>query len=90
MEYKLYYCTNTPGLFTFFGLSHNSLDSYRRGLKAVLLHNDNKYPSIPIVNTVHLKESYDNMELLLEIIKWSSYVYEGEIHKVLLFSLSLG
>ena len=74
IENKLCYCTNIPSLFTSLGLPHNPLDwrlfidSSKRCLKDVLLHNGNKYPSIPIANSVHLKESCDNMELLLEAI----------------------
>ena len=71
MENKLCYCTNIPGLFTSFGLQHIPsdwrlfIDSSKRSL--------NKYPSIPIAHSVQLKESYDNMELLLEAIKYSEY-----------------
>ena len=79
MENKLCYCTNIPGLFTSLGLPHNPsdwrlfIDSSKRSLKGVLLHNRNKYPSIPITHSVHLKKSYDNMELLLEAIKYIEY-----------------
>ena len=79
MENKLCYCTNMPGLFTSLGLPHNPsdwrlfIDSSKRSLMGVLLHNGNKYPSIPIAHSVHLKESYDNMELFLEAIKYSEY-----------------
>ena len=79
MENKLCYCTNIPGLFMSLGLPHNPsdwrlfIDSSKRSLKGVLLHNGNKYHSIPIAHLVHLKESYDNMELLLEAIKYSEY-----------------
>ena len=79
IENKLCYCTNIPGLFTSLGLPHNPsdwrlfIDSSKRRIKGVLLHNGNKYPSIPIAHSVHLKESYDNMELLLEAIKYSEY-----------------
>ena len=78
MENKLCYCTNIPGLFTSLGLPHNLsdwrlfIDSSKRSLNGVL-HNGNKYPSIPIAHSVHLKVSYDNMELLLEAIKYSEY-----------------
>ena len=77
MENKLCYCTNIPPLFTSLGLPHNPSDwrlfinSSKRSFKGVLLHNGNKYPSIPIAHSVHLKESYDNMGLLLEAIKYS-------------------
>ena len=79
MENKLCYCTNIPDLFTSLGLLHNPLDwrlftdSSKRSLKGVLLYNGNKYSSIPIAHSVHLKESYDNMELLLEANKYSEY-----------------
>ena len=79
MENKLCYCTNIPGFFTSLGLPHNPSDwrlfrdSSKRSLKGVLLHNGNKYLSITIAHSVHLKESYDNMELLLEAIKYSEY-----------------
>ena len=75
MENKLCYCTNIPGLFTSLDLPHNPsdwcliIDSSKRSLKGVLLLHGNRYPSIPI----HLKEFYDNMELLLEAIKCSKY-----------------
>ena len=61
MENKLCYCTNIPGLFTSLGLPHNPsdwhlfIDSSKRRLKGVLLHNGNKYPSIPIARSVHLR-----------------------------------
>ena len=79
IENKLCYCTNIPGLFMSLGLPPNPsdwrlfIDSSKQSLKGVLLHNGNKYPSISIAHSVHLKESYDNMELLLEAIKYSKY-----------------
>jgi hypothetical protein len=41
------------------------IDSSKRSLKAVLLHNGNNYASLPIGHSVHLKESYENLELVL-------------------------
>ena len=79
MENKLCYSTNIPGWFTSLGLPHNPsdwrifIDSSKRCLKGVLLHHGNKYPSIPIAHSVHLKESYDNMEIPLEAINYSEY-----------------
>ena len=79
MENKLCYCTNIPGLFTSLGLPHNPsdwrlfIDSSKRSLKGVLLYNGNKYPSIPIAHSVNLNESYDNMELFLEAIRYIEY-----------------
>lgn len=47
------------------------IDFFERSLKAVLLHNRNKYPSIAIAHSVCLKESYDNIEFLLEAVKYN-------------------
>ena len=49
------------------------IDSSKRSLKAVLWHNGNRYPNISIPHSVHLKESYDNMELLLEADIYNQY-----------------
>ncbi|XP_064117866.1 malonate--CoA ligase ACSF3, mitochondrial-like [Macrobrachium nipponense] len=74
MENRLRYCTNVSGLFTFLGFPlnpsewHLFIDSSKRSFKPVLLHNGNKCPSIPIAHSVHLKESYNNMELILEVV----------------------
>ena len=98
MENKLCYCTNIPGLFTSLGLPHNPsdwrlfIDSSKQSLKGVLLHNGNKYPSIPIAHSVHLKESYDNMELLLEAVKYSEYQWSlcGDLKVIGLMGMQVG
>jgi hypothetical protein len=65
------------------GHQHNTpewrlfVDSSKVSLKAVLLHNGNKYPSVPLAHAVNMKESYEDMKLLLEKIhcekcKWIS------------------
>jgi hypothetical protein len=41
------------------------IDSSKTSLKAVLLHNCNNYASLPIGHLVHLKESYENLKLVL-------------------------
>jgi hypothetical protein len=44
------------------GHQHNTpewrlfIDSSKVGLKAVLLHNGNKYPSVPLAHAVNMKE----------------------------------
>ena len=99
MENNLCYCTNIPGLFTSIGLPHNPsdlrffIDSSKRCLKRVLLYNGNKYPCVPIAHSVHLKESYDNMELLLEAIKYSKYQWSlyGDLKVIgLLMGMQVG
>ncbi|KAF2354770.1 hypothetical protein FHG87_014471 [Trinorchestia longiramus] len=49
--------------------------SSKQSLKAVLLHIGNKYLSIPISYSVRLKESYDNLELFLEAVKYNQYLW---------------
>jgi hypothetical protein len=48
------------------------IDSSKRSLKAVLLHNGNNYASIPIGHSVHLKESYENLVLELTKIRYTA------------------
>ena len=75
----LCYFSDLPGLFAFLGIEHESrewrlfIDANKRSLKAVLLHNGNKYPSIPVAHSVILKESYDNMVVLLRCLKYEEY-----------------
>ncbi|UYV63997.1 hypothetical protein LAZ67_2006283 [Cordylochernes scorpioides] len=42
-------------------------------MKAVLLHNGNKFPSVPIANASNMKETYENMKLLLKKIEYERY-----------------
>jgi len=37
------------------------VDSSKVSLKAVLLHNGNKFPSVPLAHSANMKESYENM-----------------------------
>jgi hypothetical protein len=47
------------------------VDSSKFILKAVLLHTGCIHPSIPIALSVHMKETYENMDLLLKAISYS-------------------
>jgi hypothetical protein len=73
MEESLCYCSEISGLFKAIGFSHDPqdrrlfIDSSTRSLKAVLLHNGNQHPSIPVAYSVHLKEDYGNIKLLQKI-----------------------
>jgi len=42
-------------------------------LKALLLHNGNKFPSVPPAHAAEMKESYENMKVLLEKIQYEKY-----------------
>jgi hypothetical protein len=68
----LCFCSDIDGLFTALEIEYDPgnwrlfIDSSTRSLKAVLLHNGNIFPSIP----VHLKEDYGNVKLFLEKINY--------------------
>ncbi|KAK4878970.1 hypothetical protein RN001_007116 [Aquatica leii] len=64
-ENNLVFCNNIKGLLQKMGLSEYTpdewrlfIDSSRRSLKCVLLHNGNKYGSIPIGHSTSMKEEY--------------------------------
>lgn len=66
----------TTGLFTFPTFPHNTsawclfIDFSKRTLKDVFLLNGNEGASISIDYSVHLKKSYDNMELFVTTAKY--------------------
>jgi hypothetical protein len=48
-------------------------DSSKVRWKAVLLHNGNKFPSIPVAHAVHMKETYENLHGLLKQIRYEKH-----------------
>jgi len=73
MERDLVACADIDGLMQTLNINHIPLDwrlfidSSKLSLKAVLLHNGNTLPSIPVGHSVHNK-SYENMKILMEAI----------------------
>ena len=71
------YRSDIPGLFEQFGFEHDPaewrlfIDSSKSNLKAVLLHNGYKKPSIPLVYADGLKETYKSIETISQLIKYS-------------------
>jgi hypothetical protein len=51
------------------------IDSSKHSLKAFLLHNGNKHPSIPIAYTVQMKGTYENMKNLLDKINYNKHCW---------------
>ena len=49
------------------------VDSSKVSLKVVLLHNGNRFPSVPLAHPVNMKESYESMKLLLGKIKYDEF-----------------
>lgn len=76
-EESLVYCNNIPEVVIKLGATSYEkeewrlfIDSSKSSLKGVLLHNSNMLASVPVAHSVHLKETYENLELLLEKIKY--------------------
>lgn len=78
-EEGLVYCYNVPGLMEQLKITYNVnewrlfIDSSKRSLKAVLLHNGNKYASVPVGHSVYLKECYENLELILTKLNYCDH-----------------
>jgi hypothetical protein len=58
----------TAGCYVIFKhkIQYPNTNSCKVSLKAVLLHDANKHPPVPPTHAVHLKETYANIQSLLE------------------------
>jgi len=76
MEKGIVACTGIDGLMQTVNIHHIPLDwrlfidSSKLSLKTVLLQNGNTLPSIPVGHSMHNKESYENMKILVEVINY--------------------
>jgi len=93
------YCNDVNGLMIALGYNHCSsewrlfIDSSERSLKAVLLHNGNKFPSVPVAYGALLKESYEAMKRVLQKIKYEEHQWAicGDLKVIaLLLGMQLG
>jgi len=69
------------------------LDLSKVSLKVVLLHNRNKFTSVPLAHAANMKESYESMKLLLGKIKYDELNWRlcGDLKVVaLLLRMQLG
>ena len=79
MYNTLCFCNNFDALMGALGVQHIPsewrlfIDSSKSSIKAVLLHNGNLLPSIPIAYSENLRESHETMVILLEHIKYDTY-----------------
>lgn len=79
MDDDISYCKDVNGLMVHLGHEHKVnewrlfIDSSKSSLKAVLLHNGNLFSSIPVAYSALLKETYDNMAILLMKINYHDY-----------------
>lgn len=75
------YATVT-GLFVEFGVTYDPnewrlfIDGSKLSLKAVLLHQGNRKPSVPLVHAVNTKESYESMATLLDLISYKDHEWK--------------
>lgn len=78
----LCYCKDIDGLMNALNFSH-IVDEFRLfidgstdSLKAVLLHNGNEKPSIPVAHCVGVKESRESLESILTAIRYKNYEWQ--------------
>ena len=82
MENSLVYCVDIQGLIEKLGTVYYPsdwdlfIDASKSSLKAVLLHNTNQFASIPLAHLTCMKESYENMKLLLGKLQYSTHTWK--------------
>lgn len=78
----LAFCNDVSRLFTRIGMPYEAkdwrlfIDASVESLKAVLLHNGNKQPSIPVCYGRNIPENYENMKTILELIKYDDHKWK--------------
>ena len=99
MEDGVVFCNYVCSVMEVLGHEYNSdqwrlfIDSSKVSLKVVLLHNGNRFPSVPLAHTANMKKSYENMKLLLGKIKNDEFKWKlcGDFKVVaLLLGMQLG
>ena len=77
---QLLYCDNVSGLLGELDIpSYNPeewrlfLDSSKRSLKCVLLHNGNRYGAVPIGHSTVLKEQQDDIRTVMDLLKYHQH-----------------
>jgi hypothetical protein len=95
----LVYCTDIDKVMAALGRDHQTdewwlfIDSSMHSLKAVLLNDGNKHPSIPVAYAVHMKETYKNMKNLLDKINYNKHCWNicGDLKNIaVLLGMQLG
>ena len=80
MEDDFVYCNNIQSLLSEMGLPEYNpdewrlfIDSSKRSLKCVLLHNDNMSDCVPIGHSVIVKERYLNVKMVLQKLRYNEH-----------------
>lgn len=79
-KFDFVFCSDIPGLVNAMGAPRYDpkewrlfIDSSKRSLKCVLLHIGNIFGAIPIGHSVHLKEKYEHIKTVLELLKYGEH-----------------
>ena len=81
-EHSLVYCVDVQGLIKKFETVYNSndwllsIDASKSSLKTVLLDNINQFASVPLAHLTCMKESFENIKLLLSKMQYSTHVWK--------------
>lgn len=81
MKENFCYCSDIEGLMMELGVRHASdewrlfIDSSTTSLKAILLHNGNIYPTVPLLHAVNMKETYESMKEILTALNYNKYCW---------------
>lgn len=82
-ENGITFCSDIKNLLIKMGLKQYEpndwrlfIDSSKRSLKCILLHNGNKYAGVPIAHSTKLKEEYCNISLVLNKIKYNDHKWQ--------------
>lgn len=74
------FCHNVSGLMEELGISNYNatdwrlfIDSSKRSLKCVLLHNGNLFGSVPIGHSVCLREKYDDIKKVIDLLQYQMH-----------------
>ena len=74
------YCHNIPGLLRQLGVASYIptecrlfLDSSKQSLKCVILRNGNLYGGVPVGQSVHLRETYDDIKEVINLLKYHDH-----------------
>lgn len=74
------YCSDIAGLLIQLGITvYNPadwrlfLDSSKRSLKCVMLHNGNVYGAVPVGHSVHLREEHNNIKMVIDLLKYHEH-----------------
>lgn len=93
---NIYYCKDIPNLFNEMNQDfvvnewRLFIDGNKTSVKAVLLHNGNEKPSIPVAYAVNIKESYDAMKKVLSLIQYRRFNFQIVAdYKVIAFLMGL-